>query len=129
MKLDGLVAALDHPLGELAVILGGGETIDHLVATHRRAVSGNFVAIAAQHLPNGCVTCTAGEIPERHFGDRQCAIGEVCAAASLPLGQINPQSLPVQRVLAHENLLHEVVDHVRTQAFGRAKRVSGVAII
>ena len=124
MQLDPLVAARDQLLGEAAVVLRRRQPAFELVTAHDRAIGRHLVAIGADQLVDRHAEAAAGQIPERAVDDRQRPVGQLRRAAALPVRQVLPEPLAVERIGADQHLAHELLDDMRPNDLGRREGIA-----
>ena len=124
MELDPLVAARHQLLAEAPVVLRRRQPALELVPAHDRPVGRHLVAIGPDQLVHRQVQRPAREVPQRAIDDRQRPVGQLRRTAPLPVRQLLPQLLAVERIGADQHLAHELLEHVLADDLRRREAVA-----
>lgn len=125
VQLDGAVPAGHQLLGEVRVVLGGGEPAGDVVPAHGARVRGHLRPRAAEEPPHRQAEPAPGEVPQRLVGRAERAVGERALRAPLPAGHPVPEPLPVEPLLAEQRGAEVAADHRLAHGVGLGEAVAG----
>ena len=128
VELDPLVAARHQLLAEAPVVLRRRQPALELVAAHDRPVGRHLVAIGPDQLVHRQVRALR---PARSQSAQStiasAPVGQLPRAAPLPVRQLLPQLLAVERIGADQHLADELLEHVLAHDLRRREAVALVA--